>query len=244
MFVVVGVLGVLVASVSGTEFDESSPVVTQVGTVLQALVLIGTAILFARRIMTPRLWHFGLRGTRFWPAVGWSALGLLGFYVFAAIYVGLVRPEGEQNVVEDLGADQGVPLLLAGAVVVVVVAPIAEEFFFRGFFYKALRSRFSIVVAALIDGVVFGLIHVSNSETLLLAPVLAVLGFVFCVVYERTGSLYPPITLHALNNAIAYSLQPDLPDWSWLAAVPLALAVFAGCALAPRLLDSHRVILR
>jgi hypothetical protein len=99
-------------------------------------------------------------------------------------------------------------------------------------------------VAALIDGVVFGLIHVSDSETLLLAPVLAMLGFVFCLVYERTGSLYPPIALHALNNAIAYSVQPDLPDGSWLAAVPLALAMVAACALAPRILDPRTALLR
>ena len=28
----------------------------------------------------------------------------------------------------------------------------------------------------------------------------------FCLVYERTGSLYPVIALHALNNAIAFGV--------------------------------------
>ena len=38
---------------------------------------------------------------------------------------------------------------------------------------------------------------------------LALLGFMFCLVYERTGSLFPVIALHALNNAIAYGVQTD-----------------------------------
>ena len=73
---------------------------------------------------------------------------------------------------------------------VIVVAPIAEEFFFRGFFYRALRSRLGILAAAAIDGLVFGLIHFTGSDTLELLPILGALGFMFCLVYERTGTLY------------------------------------------------------
>ena len=60
---------------------------------------------------------------------------------------------------EDLGADESTLALVAAGIVVIVVAPIAEEFFFRGFFYRALRSRLGILSAAAIDGLVFGLIH-------------------------------------------------------------------------------------
>ena len=45
---------------------------------------------------------------------------------------------------EDLGADESTLALVAAGIVVIVVAPIAEEFFFRGFFYRALRSRMGI----------------------------------------------------------------------------------------------------
>ena len=40
-------------------------------------------------------------------------------------------------------------------------------------------------------------------------PPLAVLGVVFCLVYERTRSLYPVIALHSINNSIAYAAQAD-----------------------------------
>ena len=40
-------------------------------------------------------------------------------------------------------------------------------------------------------------------------PPLAILGLTFCLVYERTRSLYPVIALHSINNSIAYAAQAD-----------------------------------
>ena len=61
-------------------------------------------------------------------------------------------------------------------------------------------------------------------------PPLAALGFMFCLVYERTGSLYPVIALHALNNAIAFAVTIEDPGIS-LVLGPLVLL---GCTLVPR----------
>ena len=61
------------------------------------------------------------------------------------------------------------------------------------------------------DGALFGLIHVGSAPVGYLVP-LAFFGFGLCLLYERTGSLYPSIALHALNNSIA--LGANL-DWSW-----------------------------
>ena len=52
----------------------------------------------------------------------------------------------------------------------------------------------------------------------------------FCLVYEQTGSLFPAIALHALNNAIAYAAQADGGAVS-LSSGPLMIA---DCALVPR----------
>ena len=81
------------------------------------------------------------------------------FYVLAALYTAIVQPDAEQTVAQDLGADQGTFGLIAAGFMVICVAPVAEEFFFRGFFYRALRSRYSVLGAALIDGLLFGAIH-------------------------------------------------------------------------------------
>jgi CAAX protease family protein len=225
--VVVGI----VAAATGATSDEDNPTFTVVATFLQGLIFIGTAVLFASFVRRPRAEHFGLRPTRFWPAVGWAALGIASFYVLVAVYSAVVQPDAEQSVAQDLGADQGTFGMIAAGFMVICVAPVAEEFFFRGFFYRALRSRYSVLVAAAIDGLLFGVIHYdfSGADALLILPPLGVLGFMFCLVYERTGSIYPVIALHALNNAIAFGVTVEDASVS-LVLGPLMLL---ACATVP-----------
>ncbi len=231
--VVAGALVVPLSIVAGALELEESPGFILGSQVIFYAALIASGVFLASRIVRPRLWHFGLRRTRFWPAVGWAAVTLFAYYVFVAAYSAIVDAEGDQTVVEDLGADDSTAALIIGGVVVVVLAPIAEEIFFRGFFYRALRTRMRWWWAALIGGTVFGSIHFTGADTLPLLPVLAALGVGFCLLYERTGSLYPCIALHAFNNTIAYSVETS--DYGGVAAaVPLGLAVIAGCAVVPR----------
>jgi hypothetical protein len=231
------VVAVMVFGIAGVGADEDmSPALVVVLTLIQNAILCATAVFLAARIRKPRAWHFGLRRAPFWRSVGWAGAGVGGYIAFVSLYAALLAPEGEQNVTEDLGADESTLALVAAGFVIVVVAPIAEEFFFRGFFYRALRSRLGILAAAAIDGVVFGLIHYGGSDTLELLPILGGLGFMFCLVYERTGTLYTVIALHALNNAVAYGYAVE-EAWPSLVLGPLMLL---GCTLGPRLLHSRR----
>src|SRR5204862_6348929 len=125
--------------------------------------------------------------------------------------------------------------LVAGAVLVIVIAPTAEEFFFRGFCSRALRSRLAVIPAALLDGLLFGAIHYDGAKTAVLLPVLAVLGFVFCLVYERTGTLFSTIALHSLNNFVAYASGTD----SWGVAGAVGGVMLTACVLAPRVIDTR-----
>jgi membrane protease YdiL (CAAX protease family) len=59
-----------------------------------------------------------------------------------------------------------------------------------------------------------------------------VLGIVLCLVREKTGSLYPCIAIHALNNSLAYgSLNGVDPAF----ATGLGLAMLTACVVVPRL---------
>ncbi len=234
-FLAGAVTGLITAGVAwaalGVDDPGESPGAIIVGTLLLDGSLVAVALLFASFVRRPRPWHFGLRRTAFWPAVGWAALGIFSFYVFAAIYSVAVQPDVEQTVAEDLGADESTIGLIAAGFMIICVAPFAEEFFFRGFFYGALRTRFSVAAAAIIDGLVFGLIHFEGStDGLLIVPPLAVLGVVFCLVYEQTRSLYPVVALHSINNSIAYAAQAD---GGAVSAVFGPLMVVA-CAVVPR----------
>ena len=229
--IAVGIVSVFTTGLDGS--GEDDPTFTIVATLVQSAIFVGTAVLFASFTRRPKAWHFGLRRTRLWPAVGWTALGMFTFYVLAATYSVAVQPDVEQTVAEDLGADESTFGLIAAGFMIICVAPFAEEFFFRGFFYRALRSRFAPLAAAAIDGALFGVIHFdfSSSDALLILPPLALLGFIFCLVYEKTGSLYPVIAMHSINNSIAYGAQAD----GWEVSAVLGPLMLIACVLLPRL---------
>jgi membrane protease YdiL (CAAX protease family) len=235
-FLAGGITGFISAGIvwaaAGVDDAADSPGAIVVGTFLLDGSLVAAALLFASFVRKPRAWHFGLRRTKFWPAVGWAALGIFSFYVFVAIYSAVLNPQVEQDVAKDLGADDSAIGLIAAGFMIICVAPFCEEFFFRGFFYGALRTKFPVIVAALIDGAVFGLIHYEGGQDgLLIVPPLALLGFTFCLVYERTRSLYPVIALHSINNSIAYTVQAD----GGAVSAVLGPLMLLACVAAPRL---------
>ena len=218
-----------VLSVAQVEIDPKSPAVNIAGTLILDASLIVIAVLLASRVMRPRPWHFGFRPTRLVPALGWSALGMVCFYGFAAAYQALLPRKVEQSTLEQLGAGDSTTALIGVGLLIVVVAPVVEETFFRGFFYRALRSRFGIVASVVMTGGLFGLIHVGTGAEAV--PPIAILGMAFCLVYERTGSLYPTIALHAVNNAVALTVSPEGTP---AVALPILAVVLAGCLVLPR----------
>ena len=60
-------------------------------------------------------------------------------------------------------------------------------------------------------GLLFGGVHAGSAPALDLVP-LAGLGFGLCLLYRCTGSLYPCIAAHALNNSLAFA---SLEGWGW-----------------------------
>ena len=208
--------------------------------VVQDAVLVGTALLFAARTVRPRAWHFGLGGAPLERALSFAGRALLAYFAFlivARVYEAVFDPSGEQRIVEALGADRGLGWLVAGGFLVVVLAPVAEELFFRGFFYGSLRGQLGAPGAAVASSVVFALVHFTSAQTLSLLPLLGVLGLLFCFLYERTGSLYPCIALHALNNAVAYAgvgYTRSLEGGPLVGAV-LGIAMLAAAVIVPAL---------
>ena len=233
-FVLIVIYGII-STAAGGHAKASSPAFVQVATLLQDVVFVSCALFLAARTLRPRPWHFGLGPSRFWSTLGWMALAYVGFVVFEIAYSAVVHPSAKQNIVRELGARHNSVALVTGALLVVVVAPLAEEFFFRGFFYRSLRTRMGVLPAALIVGVVFGSIHYENPHTAVILPVLAVLGVIFCLVYERTGTLFSTIVLHAINNALAYGVETHE---GWVAAAVLA-ALVTGCLVAARVIPAR-----
>ena len=222
----------IIAGASGA--DSDAPGLTAAGTVVIDVSIVVATLLFAGLVAPPRPWQLGLRGAPLKFTAGIAAIGIFAFFLFSLVYAAIVRPDDPQKVVDDLGADSNTLLLVSGALVVIVVAPICEEIFFRGFLYRVLRLRMTFWLAAVIDGLLFGLVHAS-STTLAALPILAFLGLVFCYVYERTGTLFATIAMHALNNTISYGVATDN---GWAAALSIGAVMIGACVLgvlrAPR----------
>ncbi len=96
------------------------------------------------------------------------------------------------------GAESMFPQLLVLWMGAAVIAPVAEEFFFRGMLQTVLLNTFkSRWAAIMVASAVFAAIHFSQPHAI---PALFVLAVIMGYAYERTGSLIPPIAIHALFN--------------------------------------------
>ncbi|HLH15451.1 MAG TPA: CPBP family intramembrane glutamic endopeptidase [Solirubrobacteraceae bacterium] len=214
--------------------SHTSGGVTIADTVVQDVGFVCAAVFFAQLGgRAVGAWQFGLRRPRTsWGVAVLLVLALLvSFVVLSALWAALVHPE-EEKLLETLGSNEGTDLLVLSAALTCVVAPMCEEFLFRGFIFTALRNWRGTLPAALIDAVLFGGVHYGSAPALDLVP-LAALGFGLCLLYRCSGSLYPCIAAHSLNNSIAFA---SLENWSWQAFVLIvsALATILVLVLAFR----------
>ncbi len=215
--------------------SHTPPGITIADTFVQDLGFVAAALFCA---------HFGGRAVRGWqlglrrPGIGWpAAVGmivvlLLAFLALTAAWSEAVNP-GREKLLEQLGSNEGTLLLVLSAGLTCVVAPICEETLFRGYIFTALRSWRGTLPAALLTGILFGGVHVGSAPGLDLLP-LAALGFGLCLLYRNTGSLYPCIIAHCLNNCAAFA---SLEGWGWGTAGLLVLAsilVISGGIRSPR----------
>jgi membrane protease YdiL (CAAX protease family) len=187
----------LLAGDSGLDATIGSQVVLEAA-------LLATALFFAARDVSldKASAALGLRRPVV-PWVGTTLLALLAYLGFAVIFASLVADPEQVDVADELGFDQSTLGAISAGILIVIVAPLAEEVFFRGFFFGGLRARMPFVWAALISGAFFGSIHLTTGN-LAVGVQLSVLGIVLAYLYERSGSLWSPIALHTINNGLAF----------------------------------------
>jgi uncharacterized protein len=203
------------ALVLGVEITakRTPPGIELADTVVQDIVFLLTVVLFAQLGgRTVRSWQLGFRPTPALRAIGLAALTITAFVVFSVIWAAALDvTEKDTKLLEALGTNKTTLLLALSALLTTVIAPICEETLFRGYIFVALSKWRGWLPAAVITGVLFGGVHVGSAPAVDLVP-LAVLGFALCALYRRTGSLYPCIAVHCLNNSFAFG---ELEGWGW-----------------------------
>lgn len=150
-----------------------------------------------------------------WAAVGvrpasrgWLALGvalglgtmLLNFgtaALYGAVTGDQTVPAERVAMVEVLTGPlwQSLVMLFLGGLLV----PLGEELIFRGVVFGWLR-RWPLSIAVIVSALVFAVMHGFS----VVFPVALVLGLVTAVVYHRSGSIWPAVAIHAVNNSVAF----------------------------------------
>lgn len=166
-------------------------------------LMLATALLYTRTKYNSSLQSLGFvrsHGLRpFVSALGYWSLALVAIGVWALSVTALgfdqfLFPDTAEESLTIAGGSIPIAILLVG-----IWGPIGEEVFFRGFLLRGLEHRFGIKLAILISSVVFGLVHVAPGA---IFPTFF-LGLAFAWIYVRTGSLWPSIFAHSVQNSLA-----------------------------------------
>lgn len=112
---------------------------------------------------------------------------------------------------------------------VCVAAPTCEELVFRGYLWSACERSAPPVVAWIATSVLFTAYHMDPSQMIGVLPIAFALGWV----RWQTGSLWPGVVVHAVNNGLAMvatlTLEENARTPIWL-ALPGLFATLALCA--------------
>ncbi len=99
--------------------------------------------------------------------------------------------------VSDLSMD--VILLIGFLFLTIIITPIAEELFFRGFLFQWMAGRRPWWIAALVSSAMFGASHIIPPQ----AISAALMSLALIYLFVASGSIWPPILCHVINNAIS-----------------------------------------
>jgi len=107
--------------------------------------------------------------------------------------------------------------LAFGLIMLAVTPAICEELIFRGYAQRQFERAGGPALAILLSGVLFGLYHLRLTQLL---PLTAI-GLYLAYLTWRTGSIWPAIVAHFVNNGVivAFSEMSKSPDASSSATV-------------------------
>lgn len=139
-------------------------------------------------------------------------------WIGGTVIVALVAANGLYALASELGLDPArgvfepaggidpVLFLVIGALSIVIIGP-AEELLFRGAIQGRLRRAFGPAASILLASGLFASFHIFNfggspGAVAFATGIIAVIGAVFGIAYERTGNLVVSILAHSFYNAI------------------------------------------
>ena len=138
---------------------------------------------------------------------------------------------------------QGMGLVIA--VLSMILVGYVEEMIFRGFLFKAMLSEGKTAAAIIVSSLTFGMGHIVNLfagqasfETVVQMIFAVSWGFIFTMVFYKSGSLIPCIIAHAMIDAFSlFGADNELVDWICIGTTIVVAIIY--CIYLSRLKTSE-----
>lgn len=148
----------------------------------------------------------GLKRLPFWKIMLWGVcmylliavvLGFMQFHYVSYLDNLGIKTEVLQDSAKSFVSTPNLEYRILFILTAVVAAPLMEELVFRGFLYPVIKRYTDVWFALIFVSLLFGAIHLHLQSL----PLLAMLGLILNLAYERTGCLWVPIIIHGIFNS-------------------------------------------
>ena len=201
------VLGhVVEGGVAGGQAFLAAQAFASLGALALGLAVLRTLTAYTREDLR----EMGLKLVPFNVAIKWgvggylAALPFLGvglavtLWLSRTVFKNVPTPDQPFAPILAMGGPAAIVLVF---VLAAVIAPVVEEVFFRGALYTALRGGMGVWPSVLFSAAVFAVGHPLPGGFLQIL----ILGSVFALIREKTGSVVPSMVCHAIYNTVLLS---------------------------------------
>ena len=112
----------------------------------------------------------------------------------------------QYEMIENFLTSEGV--LLFGLFHIALVPSLCEEVLFRGYILRAFEKSWGVIAGVIVSGIIFGMFHLQLGNILPLAT----LGILLGLMTWLSGSIWPAVLAHFINNGSAVVLGVNFPE--------------------------------
>lgn len=112
----------------------------------------------------------------------------------------------QYEMIEDFLRTDGI--IWFGLLNIALIPAICEEILFRGYVFRSFEKSWNPIAAVIVSGLIFGLFHIQLGNVFPLAT----LGIILALMTWLSGTIWPAIIAHFINNGAAVLVGSHYPE--------------------------------
>lgn len=195
----------------------SSPLFSTIFSVVSYAAMIAILVIVPNKFFRDKIDFetIGLKGWPKWSDIGLGIIGFVASLILAGILSSILSsiwPGFNPNQAQETGFSQNSLFhsyqFILAFMTLVIAAPLAEEVMFRGIIYGELKEV-NPWIAMMIVSTMFGAAHGQWNVGITTFA----MSLIMCLMREKmTGTIWAPIILHMVKNAVAFFLLFIAPN--------------------------------